>query len=60
MQKKIEFSDIIHSEDEEVLSLSKITNKFLDIVFWVENYLESENLLLENSDNLVIKDKYIF
>ena len=29
----------------------------MDIVFGVENYSESEHLLLEDSDNLAIKDK---
>ena len=37
--------------------MSKITNKFLDIVFGVENYSESENLILQDYDNLEIKDK---
>ena len=48
---------MIQLQDNDLISISKITYKFLDEVFWVENYCESEDLSLKNYENLENKEK---
>jgi len=56
-KKLISFNDIIQLQDNDLISISKIAYKFLDVLYGIENCNESEDLSLENYENLDDKDK---
>ena len=58
-KKKINSDDIIQFQNSEIIELSKSVYKFLDIVFGIENNKDSENLLLQNYNDLSDEQKLI-